>query len=77
MSTLTYSNSNLVPASSPQSTQRWMSLWRTLCAMLIASRQRQTEREIAAYLARHGGQLSDQLERDIMCRLDSSRHLTN
>lgn len=45
--------------------------------MLIASRQRQTEREIAAYLARHGGQLSDQLERDIMCRLDSSRHLTN
>jgi hypothetical protein len=46
--------------------------------MLIASHQRQAEREIAAYLARHGGQPSDQLERDIMCRLmDSSRHLTN
>jgi hypothetical protein len=76
MSTLIYPNSTVAAPSAPLHLPKWTSLWRSLCATLIAARQRQVEREIAVYLERHGGQLSDQLERDIMRRLTgSSRHL--
>ena len=40
-----------------------------LFAMLIASRQRAADREIARYLATTGGKFTDQVEREIQRRL--------
>jgi len=39
----------------------------------MRSRQRRAEREIAAYLSRHGGLLTDDMEREIMLRLEGRR----
>ena len=43
---------------------------------MAASRERRAEREIAAYIERHGGQLTDDMEREIMRHLNgqSQRH---
>jgi hypothetical protein len=41
------------------------SLWRRIAEAFYASRQKQAEDEIARYLARSGGTLTDSLERDI------------
>ena len=39
---------------------------------MVASQQRRAEREIAAYLASHGGLFTDDTEREIMQRLSGS-----
>jgi hypothetical protein len=39
---------------------------------MMASRQRQAEREIARYLRNHGGKLTDETEREIERRFLSS-----
>lgn len=39
---------------------------------MIESRQRQTNRQIAHYLAQSGGRFSDEVERDLMRRVSTS-----
>jgi hypothetical protein len=46
--------------------------WQKLLAAMMASRQRQAEREIARYLRNHGGKLTDETEREIERRFLSS-----
>ena len=66
MSTLTYSRSHLADATAKPESQGF---WRRVYEGLLASRQRRADREIAAYIERHGGLLTDDMERQIMQRL--------
>ncbi len=43
--------------------------WRRLFDAIVESQQRRAEREIARYLASHGGLLTDDMEREMMRRL--------
>ena len=47
--------------------------WRRLYEGLQTSQQRRADREIAAFIARHGGLLSDDMERQIMQRIAGER----
>jgi hypothetical protein len=49
--------------------------WQRFLDALIASRQRQADREIAYYLARRGGVFTDDVEREVMQRLSGRRSL--
>lgn len=55
-----------LPADEPQAKPR---LLRRMLNAFVNARQRQFEREITAYLARSGGRLTDNLEREMMQRL--------
>jgi hypothetical protein len=48
-------------------------LWRRLFDAMIASRQRQADREIACYLQSVGGKFTDATEREIARRFPSTR----
>jgi hypothetical protein len=48
------------------------SFWQRLLAAMMASRQRQAEREIARYLRNHGGKFTDEAEREIERRFLST-----
>jgi hypothetical protein len=48
------------------------SFWQKLLAAMMASRQRQAEREIARYLRDHGGKITDETEREIERRFLST-----
>lgn len=73
MSTLTYSHDSLAaPAADTAAPSRRTSLWRQLLEAMIASQQRRAEREIAAYLASHGGVFTDDTEREIMRRISGN-----
>jgi hypothetical protein len=67
MSSLAYTRENDV-APNPAAADR-KGLWRRILDAVIASQQRRAEREIAHYLQRHGGVLTDDREREIMHRL--------
>ena len=67
MSTVTYTNATYAPA--PTHTERAPRVLRRFFNALIEARQRRAEREIARYLASHGGLLTDGMEREIMQRL--------
>ena len=70
MSTLTYSRSHLADAAaSAAETPERQGFWRRVYESLLASQQRRADREIAAYIERHGGLLTDDVERQIMHRL--------
>jgi hypothetical protein len=71
MSTLTYTNSQYAAPST--ATTAATPLWRRAFNAVIQSRQRRADREIAAYLQSHGGLLTDDLEREIMSRLQGRR----
>ncbi len=43
---------------------------------LVASLQKRAEREVANYLSSHGGLLTDDMEREIMVRLNGQRSYT-
>jgi len=47
--------------------------WRRAYLAVMRSQQRGAEREIAAYLRSHGGLLTDDMEREIMNRLQGRR----
>jgi hypothetical protein len=70
MSTITYSHGAAVAGTEANSRagQR-KSFWRRVYDGIIAGRQRRAEREIAAYVASHGGLFTDDMEREIMQRL--------
>lgn len=40
-------------------------IWRSVLDAMMASRQRQADREIARYLHLHGGKITDETEREI------------
>ena len=69
MSTLTYSRSHLADAADVTAKPEHKGFWRRVYEGLLASRQRRADREIAAYIDRHGGLLTDDMERQIMQRL--------
>jgi hypothetical protein len=48
-------------------------LWRRAYEGILRSQQRRAEREIAAYLESHGGLFTDDMEREIMQRLEGRR----
>ena len=69
MTTATLSRSGSLPLARPSSapvgtTPRRPLLLRAIDAIMAAN-QRRAEREIAAYIQRHGGAVSDQVERGI------------
>jgi len=73
MSTLTYSNPGLMPEAGRADTAPRKGFWRRAFERLVAAQQRRADREIAAFLARHGGVLSDDMEREIMQRMNGRR----
>ena len=68
MSALTYSREHLASAKPTARTAR-KPIWRRVYDTFVESQQRRAEREVARYLANHGGLLTDEMEREIMQRL--------
>jgi hypothetical protein len=69
MSTLTYSNSTFTPALPEAEKAPRKALWRRVFDRMIESQQRRADREIARFIASHGGLFTDDMERQIMRRL--------
>jgi hypothetical protein len=72
MSTLTYTEADYAPGAGARGPARG-ALWRRVYAAIMRSQQRRAEREIAAYLNSHGGLFTDEIEREIMHRLQGRR----
>lgn len=72
MSTLTYSNGAFTPAVPEAEKALRKPLWRRVFDTLIESQQRRADREIARFVASHGGLFTDDMERQIMRRLTQS-----
>ena len=72
MSTLTYSHDIAAPAAEASVQSPRKPFWRRVFDAMIASQQRRAEREIAVYLASHGGLFTDDTEREIMRRLSGN-----
>lgn len=72
MSTLTYGNHSFAPASAEVDKAPPKSFWKRWLDRMIESRQRQAEREIARFLANHGGLLTDDMEREMMRRMSQN-----
>jgi hypothetical protein len=72
MSTLTYSGSHAPEAATAARPER-KGFWRRVYEGIMASQQRRADREIARYIERHGGLLTDDMERQIMRRLAGGR----
>lgn len=73
MSTATYSTRDFAPAAPPAEKPKRKLFWQSLYEAIVASQQRRAEREVAAYLKRNGGLLTDEMEREIMHRLTGGR----
>ena len=69
MSTITYSRSHLGDAASEPNKTARKGFWRSVLDGIIAGQQRRADREIAAFLERRGGLLTDDMEREM------TRHL--
>ena len=72
MSTLTYTNSTFAPAAPEAEKTAAKSLWRRVFDKLIELQQRRADREIARFIASHGGLFTDDMERQVMRRLTQS-----
>jgi hypothetical protein len=68
MSTLTTTRRQFAPATRTEERPKRKPLWRRAYEALAATQQRRAEREIARYLAIHGGAFTDELERELMRR---------
>jgi len=75
MSTLTYTDQTFSPTAPEAAKTQRKPLWRRLFDGLVESQQRRADREIARYLASHGGLLTDDMEREIMRRVTGRRSL--
>jgi len=74
MSTLTYTENDYAAARSTGArAAAHRGLWQRAYDAIMRSQQRRAEREIAAYLSCHGGLLTDEMEREIMQRLEGRR----
>ena len=73
MSTLTYANRDTATVAAPaHDAPARKPIWRRMFDALVETQQRRAEREIARYLATHGGLLTDDMEREMMRRLTGS-----
>ena len=72
MSTLTYTDSSFAPAAPEAEQIAGKSLWRRFVDTLIETQQRRADREIARFIASHGGLFTDDVERQLMQRLTNS-----
>lgn len=70
MSTLTYTETGYA-VGEPAPARR--GVWRRVYDAIMRSQQRRAEQEIARYVARHGGLFTDDMEREIMHRLEGRR----
>ena len=70
MSTLTTTTNAALIAATATAKPARKPFWRVFFASIAAARERRAEREVAAYIARHGGQLTDEMEREIMRHLN-------
>jgi hypothetical protein len=71
MSTLTYTHGH-APVNEAAPTEH-QGFWRRVFDRMVAAQQRRAEREIAVYLKRHGGLLTEGMEREISERLGGRR----
>jgi hypothetical protein len=72
MSTLTYTHDTLgAPAAETVPSVR-KSTWRRIIDAISVAQQRRADREIALYLANHGGVFTDDMEREVMRRLSGN-----
>lgn len=69
MSTLTYSDHAYAAPETVSEKEPRKSLWRRFVDGIILAQERRANREIARYLANHGGLLTDDMEREIMRRV--------
>jgi len=69
MSTLTYAERNLAGDTVEADRTQHRGFWSRVLERIVAAQQRRAEREIAIYLANHGGSFTDDTEREIMRRL--------
>jgi hypothetical protein len=69
MSTLTYANRGASAAAPADARPARRPIWRRMYNALVEAQQRRAEREIARYLASHGGLINDDMEREMMRRL--------
>ena len=69
MSTLTYAERNLAGDTGQADKTQRKGFWSRAFERFVAAQQRRAEREIAIYLATHGGTFTDDAEREIMRRL--------
>ena len=70
MSTLTYSQTDAAEAEAAAPRRGFL---HRLYEGIILAQERRAEREIARYLAMHGGLLTDDMEREMMQRLTGQR----
>jgi len=74
MSTLTYTENDYAAGRSAGARgAARRGLWQRAYDAIMRSQQRRAEREIGAYLRRHGGLFTDDMEREIMQRLEGRR----
>ena len=70
MSTLTTTTTDALFLASTEAKTARKPFLRSVYEAMVASRERRAEREIAAYIERHGGLLTDDMEREIMRHLN-------
>jgi hypothetical protein len=69
MSTLTYTDHSAAADAPVEALPARKSFWHRVYHGIIDAQQRRAEREIARFLASHGGLLTDNMERELMDRL--------
>ena len=72
MSTAIYSHDTLGAPAVETAPSARKSMWRRISEAILAAQQRRADREIALYLASHGGLFTDEVEREIARRLSGS-----
>ncbi len=70
MSTLAFTNSEIAAEAHPAEPAK--SLWTKIYDRVVAAQQVRAERAVAAYLASHGGMITDDMEREIMARMSAN-----
>jgi hypothetical protein len=70
LSTLSYTETGYAAGERTPARKR---VWQRVFAAIMRSQQRRAEQEIARYVARHGGLFTDDMEREIMHRLEGRR----
>jgi hypothetical protein len=74
MSTTTYSDS-AVTGTQPAEGKRHF--WRRFADAFVAAQQRRAERDVARFIATHGGLFTDEMEREIMRKLNRTSTFGN
>jgi len=72
MSTLTYASRDIAAVAPAPERPARKSIWRRVANSFVEAQQRRAAREIARYLASHGGLMTDGMERELMRRLAGS-----